>query len=75
LIVGRQLSASNTGAGRAQGAEALSGLARTFFYAGARPLLISHWEVASESTVKLITNAIAELKANPKIGRAEACPP
>jgi hypothetical protein len=57
LIVGRQL-ASNTGAGRAQGAEALSGLARTFFYAGARSLLISHWEVASESTVKLITKAI-----------------
>jgi hypothetical protein len=34
-------------------------------------LLISHWEVSSNSTVKLITKAIAELKANPKIGRAE----
>jgi CHAT domain-containing protein len=66
------LSACNTAAGGAQGAEALSGLARAFFYAGARSLLVSHWEVASESTVKLITKAVAELKANPKIGRAEA---
>jgi CHAT domain-containing protein/tetratricopeptide (TPR) repeat protein len=66
------LSACNTAAGEAKGAEALSGLARAFFYAGARSLLVSHWEVDSESTVKLITKAIAELKADPKIGRAEA---
>jgi CHAT domain-containing protein len=66
------LSACNTAAGEATGAEALSGLARVFFYAGARSLLVSHWEVASDATVKLITKAIAELKADPKIGRAEA---
>jgi hypothetical protein len=68
------LSACNTAAGGAQGAEALSGLARAFFYAGARSLLVSHWEVNSDATVKLITKAIAELKADPKIGRAEAFP-
>jgi CHAT domain-containing protein/tetratricopeptide (TPR) repeat protein len=66
------LSACNTGAAGASGAEALSGLARAFFYAGARSLLVSHWAVASESTVKLITKAVGELKANPTIGRAEA---
>jgi CHAT domain-containing protein/tetratricopeptide (TPR) repeat protein len=66
------LSACNTAAGGAQGAEALSGLARAFFYAGARSLLVSHWEVASDATVRLITKAIAELKADPQIGRAEA---
>jgi CHAT domain-containing protein len=66
------LSACNTAAGDAQGAEALSGLARAFFYAGDRSLLVSHWEVASESTVKLITKAVDELKRNAKIGRAEA---
>jgi tetratricopeptide (TPR) repeat protein/CHAT domain-containing protein len=66
------LSACNTAAGDTKGAEALSGLARAFFYAGARSLLVSHWEVASQPTVKLITIAIAELKADPKIGRAEA---
>jgi CHAT domain-containing protein len=66
------LSACNTAAGDAKGADALSGLARAFFYAGARSLLVSHWEVASDSTVKLITKAVAELKADAKIGRAEA---
>jgi tetratricopeptide (TPR) repeat protein len=66
------LSACNTAAGEAKEAEALSGLARAFFYAGARSLLVSHWEVSSDSTVKLITKAVAELKADPKIGRAEA---
>jgi CHAT domain-containing protein/tetratricopeptide (TPR) repeat protein len=66
------LSACNTAAGGAQGAEALSGLARAFFYAGARSLLVSHWEVSSDSTVKLITAAVAALKSDPTIGRAEA---
>jgi CHAT domain-containing protein/tetratricopeptide (TPR) repeat protein len=66
------LSACNTAAGDAKGAEALSGLARAFFYAGARSLLVSHWEVSSDSTVKLITKAIADLKTDPKIGRADA---
>jgi CHAT domain-containing protein len=58
--------------GRCQGAESLSGLARAFFYAGARSLLVSHWEVSSDSTVNLITKAFAELKSDPKVGRAEA---
>jgi CHAT domain-containing protein len=66
------LSACNTAAGGAEGAEALSGLARAFFYAGARSLLVSHWAVNSDATVELITKAVAELKSNPKIGRAEA---
>jgi CHAT domain-containing protein len=41
-------------------------------YAGARALLVSHWEVGSDAAVKLTTRAFAELNANPKIGRAEA---
>jgi CHAT domain-containing protein len=68
------LSACNTAVGESDkpGAEALSGLARGFFYAGARALLVSHWAVNSEATVKLITKGFAELSANPEIGRAEA---
>ena len=42
------LSACNTIAGDKPGAEALSGLARAFFYAGARALLVSHWAVESQ---------------------------
>src|SRR6202007_1677056 len=66
------LSACNTGAGGAKGGEALCGLARAFFSVGGRALLVSHWEVASASTVKLITKAVAELQSDPQIGRAEA---
>jgi CHAT domain-containing protein len=45
------LSACNTAAGGSDkpGAEALSGLARAFFYAGARALLVSHWAVNSDA--------------------------
>jgi CHAT domain-containing protein len=68
------LSACNTAGGGSDkpGSEALSGLARAFFYAGARALLVSHWAVNSDATVKLITNAFNQLKSGPKIGRAEA---
>ena len=66
------LSACNTAAGGASGAEALSGLARAFFYAQARALLVSHWEVASDTTVKLITGAMRRLAADKTMGRAEA---
>ena len=65
------LSACNTAAGGAQGAEALSGLARAFFYAGARALLVSHWAVYSDSTVKLITKAFDQIKLDGGTGRAE----
>ena len=49
------MSACNTAAGSADGAEALSGLARAFFYAGARALLVSHWYVNSEAAVAITT--------------------
>jgi CHAT domain-containing protein len=39
------------------GAEALSGLARAFFYAGARSLIVSHWEVDDQVTAQLMINA------------------
>ena len=66
------LSACNTAAGGAEGAQALSGLARAFIYAQARALLVSHWRVDSDATVKLITGAVSRLAANKSMGRAEA---
>jgi CHAT domain-containing protein len=66
------LSACNTAAGGAAGAEALSGLARAFIYAGARALLVSHWSVDSAATVKLITSAVGAITRDAKLGRAEA---
>ena len=66
------LSACNTIAGDKPGAEALSGLARSFFYAGARALLVSHWAVNSAAATRLTTSTFALLESDPKLGRAEA---
>jgi CHAT domain-containing protein len=50
------LSACNTAGGDGGfGGEALSGLARAFFQAGARSLLVSHWQVDSVATTRLMT--------------------
>jgi CHAT domain-containing protein len=66
------LSACNTAAANKAGAEAFSGLARAFFYAGARSLLVSHWPVDSPSAVRLTTGLFERLKENARGGRAEA---
>jgi CHAT domain-containing protein/Tfp pilus assembly protein PilF len=66
------LSACNTAAADKPGAEALSGLARAFFYAGARALLVSHWSVDSQAATLLTTSTFALMKADPRLGRAAA---
>jgi CHAT domain-containing protein len=66
------LSACNTAGGKEPGAEALSGLARAFFYAGARALLVSHWYVNSEAATLLTSRTFAEMHSSARIGRAEA---
>jgi CHAT domain-containing protein len=66
------LSACNTAAGDKPGAEALSGLARAFFYAGAHALLVSHWAVDSDAATRLTTTTFDILQRDPKLGRAEA---
>ena len=51
------LSACNTAAGDGKqgGGEALSGLAEAFFHAGARNMVVSHWQVPSAATTELMT--------------------
>jgi CHAT domain-containing protein len=66
------LSACNTIAGDKPGAEALSGLTRAFFYAGARALLVSHWAVDSNAAMRLTTSTFNIMKSDPSLGRAEA---
>jgi CHAT domain-containing protein len=67
------LSACNTAApdGRL-GGQSLSGLARAFFYAGARSLLVSHWAVASRPTVVLTTSLFEAYARDAGLGRANA---
>lgn len=67
------LSACNTAAADGTpGAEGLSGLAKAFFHAGARNLLVSHWSVVSESTVLLSTGTFKRLQRQPAAGKARA---
>ncbi len=66
------LSACNTAAADGTpGAEGLSDLAKAFFYAGSRALLVSHWPVASEAAVRITTRMLEEA-AKPGVRRAEA---
>jgi len=66
------LSACNTGGGDGRGGESLSGLARSFFYAGARAMLVSHWFVESDSTVRTMNTMFENLGRNRGMGTAEA---
>jgi CHAT domain-containing protein len=52
------LSACNTSSADERGGDPLSGLARGFFYAGARSLLVTHWAVETESAAALTTGAM-----------------
>jgi CHAT domain-containing protein/Tfp pilus assembly protein PilF len=66
------LSACNTAAEDKPGAEALSGLARAFFYAGARSLIVSHWAVSDEATARLMIGTFRASARDPKLSHAEA---
>jgi CHAT domain-containing protein len=66
------LSACNTAAGDSLGGESLSGLARAFFFAGARALLVSHWPVRDDAAALLVTHMMQGLRDDPALGRARA---
>lgn len=66
------LSACNSAAADGKAEEALSGLARGFFYAGSRSLLVTHWAVESESATLLTTATFAHYAGNPQAPKAES---
>jgi CHAT domain-containing protein len=66
------LSACSTGGGEGANSEAFSGLARAFFYAGSRSLLVSHWPVRSDAAIAITTGAMDVMNAHPGTGRSEA---
>jgi CHAT domain-containing protein len=61
------LSACNTGT---TSGESLSVLARTFFYAGARAVLATHWALNDLSAKALVATTLQSLVADPKLGLA-----
>lgn len=66
------LSACNTASAEGRGSEAVSGLGRAFFYAGARSLLVSNWAVETTSARLLTTELFKRQAENPLLTRAEA---
>lgn len=66
------LSACNTASGDGAGAEAVSGLGRAFFYAGARALLVSNWPVETTSAKALTTDIFRRQADDPGLSRAQA---
>ena len=66
------LSACNTASGSGTGSEAISGLGRAFFYAGARALLVSNWPVETTSARSLTTELFRRQTADSALSRAQA---
>ncbi len=66
------LSACNTASDDGRAEEALSGLARGFFFAGARSVLVTHWAVETRSAQDLVTRAFSAVAKEPGVSRAEA---
>lgn len=66
------LSACNTAGADGKNEEALSGLARGFFYAGAKSLLVTHWSVESESAMVLTTETFKVYGAESQSTRAQS---
>ncbi len=66
------LSACDTAAKEGTDPDGLSGLARAFFYAGARSLLVSHWKVDDEAGMRLTTKAVELMAEDPSLTRPQA---
>jgi CHAT domain-containing protein len=58
------LSACNTGGpGDSTSGESLSGLARAFFFAGARSMLVTHWSINDQTSAFLVADTLRRLAA------------
>ncbi len=67
------LSACNSGGpGGTTAGESLSGLARSFFYAGARSLLVTHWSVNDQVAAYLVADTLRRMGESPGAGVSAA---
>ncbi len=59
------LSACNSGGpGNSTSGESLSGLARAFFFAGARAMLVTHWSINDQTSAFLVADTLRRLAGN-----------
>ena len=67
------LSACNSGGpGGSTSGESLSGLARAFFYAGARSMLVTHWSISDASSAFLVADTLRRVAAPDSGGLAQS---
>lgn len=66
------LSACNSAGPQGPAGESLSGLARAFFFAGARSLLATHWSINDQATAYLVIETLKRAKAGSVPGVAVA---
>ena len=66
------LSACDTASGNGEGAEGLSGLARAFFHAGARALLVSNWALDDESAQQIMHGTFQNLQRDASQSKSRA---
>lgn len=65
------LSACNTAAGEGAGSEAVSGLGKAFFFAGAKALLVSNWPVDSVASRTMMTDLFKNQQKSQGTSKAE----
>jgi CHAT domain-containing protein len=67
------LSACNSGGpGGKTAGESLSGMARSFFAANARALMVSHWSLSSQAATTLVPATLQLMRDKPELGVAGA---
>ena len=66
------LSACNTGGPNGTAGESLSGLARSFFYAGARSMMVTHWSVNDQAAAFLVASTLKRVREPGIHGMADA---
>jgi CHAT domain-containing protein len=66
------LSACNTGNGGQNTGDSLSALARSFFFAGARGLLVTHWDLSERSAPLLVSLTLASHDSDTSIALQHA---
>jgi CHAT domain-containing protein len=65
------LSACNSGGpGGSTAGESLSGLARAFFYAGARSLLVTHWYINDAAATRVVAVTLDRLRQGQDLAEA-----
>lgn len=66
------LSACETGLGKVIKGEGIIGLSRSFFYAGAKNILVSLWKVADQSTSDLMVDFYKKMLKDKYLNKAKA---